>query len=285
MAATANCTTASGTSPARSRPSSPASPRSAAPPSCSPWTRSTAAVVDQVGAKMANLGEIRNRIGLRVPDGFAITAAAAKHFMESSHVQDEINRRLKTLDIDDLEALYTVSSDHPGSDPRRTPARRLEAVDPRSTTRDSPQRHGGRCPGLAAFERPRGRQPARLLRRPVPDPAGRGRGGRHRRLQGIVASKYQSQAIVYRQQRGYRHQDVLMCVGCLAMVDAVASGVAYSRPPKTRAAPGWSSMPRRAWAAGSWTAAPPTIMHACHARAAARGRASTAWPNRRAGPA
>ena len=58
--------------------------------------------VDQVGAKMANLGEIRNRIGLRVPNGFAITAAAARHFMEQSHIQDEINRRLKTLDIDDL---------------------------------------------------------------------------------------------------------------------------------------------------------------------------------------
>ena len=48
---------------------------------------------------------------------------------------------------------------------------------------------------------------------------------------GIVAGKYRSEAIVYRQQRGYRHQDVLMCAGCLAMVDAAASGVVSSRPP------------------------------------------------------
>ncbi len=47
----------------------------------------------------------------------------------------------------------------------------------------------------------------------------------------ILAGKYKSQAIVYRQQRGYRHQDVVMCVGCLAMVEAVVSGVTYSRPP------------------------------------------------------
>jgi pyruvate,water dikinase len=48
----------------------------------------------------------------------------------------------------------------------------------------------------------------------------------------IVASKYRSQAIIYRLQRGYRDQDVSMCVGCLAMVDAVVSGVIYSRSPE-----------------------------------------------------
>ena len=50
----------------------------------------------------------------------------------------------------------------------------------------------------------------------------------------IVAGKYKSQAIVYRMQRGFRHQDVVMCVGCLVMVDAVLSGVTYSRSPTNR---------------------------------------------------
>ena len=62
------------------------------------------------GDKMANLGEVLNRVGQKVPPGFVITAAATQRFMSAGGIQDEINRLLKTLDIDDLEALYTVSA-------------------------------------------------------------------------------------------------------------------------------------------------------------------------------
>ena len=187
-------------------------------------------VVDQVGAKMANLGEIRNRLGLRVPDGFAITAAAAKHFMESSHVQDEINRRLKTLDIDNLEALYAVSSDiqeliraAPLSDDLEQTIRHQYALLADSEGQPVPVSLRSSALGEDSMQGSfAGQYRTRLNVEAAAIPA---------TYKNIVAGKYQSQAIVYRQQRGYRHQDVLMCVGCLAMVDAVAGGVVYSRPP------------------------------------------------------
>jgi pyruvate,water dikinase len=47
----------------------------------------------------------------------------------------------------------------------------------------------------------------------------------------IVASKYSPQAIMYRLNMGFRDEDMAMCVGCMAMVDAVSSGVMYSRDP------------------------------------------------------
>ncbi len=186
--------------------------------------------VDQVGAKMANLGELRNRLGLDVPDGFAITAAAARHFMESSHVQDEINRRLKTLDIDDLEALYTVSSAIQDLIRAAPLPADIEAAILEQYARLA-ERHGGEVP-------------VSLRSSALGEDSLRGSfAGQYRTRLGVdargivdaykevVASKYQSKAIVYRQQRGYRHQDVLMGVGCLAMVDAACSGVAYSGIP------------------------------------------------------
>jgi pyruvate,water dikinase len=186
--------------------------------------------VDEVGAKMANLGELRNRLGMRVPEGFAVTAIAARHFMEASHVYDEIGRRLQTLDCEDLEALYRVSADIQDlirAAPLPTDLDRLlrEHAERLGLSAGAMATVSMRSSALGEDTRPgsfAGQYRTRL-NVPLADITAT--------YKDIVAGKYRSQAIVYREQRGYRHQDVLMCVGCLVMVDAVASGVAYSRPP------------------------------------------------------
>jgi pyruvate,water dikinase len=193
--------------------------------------------VDQVGAKMANLGEVRNRIGLCVPDGFAVTAAAAQHFMETSRIDDEINRRLHVLDMEDLEGLHKASADI------------QDLIRAASLPDDLDRMIREHCARLATGT---GRAVLLAMRssaRGEDSMQGSFAGQYRTRLnvapaeitetyKDIVAGKYRSQAIVYREQRGYPHQDVLMCVGCLTMVDAVAGGVAYSRPPDD---------PRGAW--------------------------------------
>ena len=62
-----------------------------------------------VGGKMANLGEIGNRIGLPVPQGFAITAAAYKRFLESSSLAADLEAKLSEANIQDLDSLKTIS--------------------------------------------------------------------------------------------------------------------------------------------------------------------------------
>ena len=187
--------------------------------------------VDQVGEKMAHLGEVRNRLGLTTPDGFVITAAAAKHFMAANHLQAEINRRLKALDLHNLEQLYTVSAT----------IQKLISTAPLPT--DLAAEITAAYQRLAEKE---GDEPLVALRSSAlgEDTMNVSFAGQYRTqlnvekefiaetYREIVAGKYKSQAIVYREQRGFRHQDVLMCVGCLTMVQATISGVAYSRAPE-----------------------------------------------------
>jgi len=66
---------------------------------------------DRVGSKVANLGEIQNRIAIPVPHGFAISSYAFKVFMEHNDFINKINERLSTLSINDLEALNATSKE------------------------------------------------------------------------------------------------------------------------------------------------------------------------------
>ncbi len=193
-------------------------------------------LVDQVGEKLANLGEIRNRVGLRVPEGFAVTAAASRRFLEAAQLQDEINRRLKTLDVDDLEVLDSTSNAIQKLIGSASLPEDLERAIQDGYGRLATKMGGEPLVSLRSSALGEDSRQASF--------AGQYRthlGVRRERLtdtyKEIVAGKYRSQAIVYRQQRGYRHQDVLMCVGCLAMVDAAASGVASSRPADDPRAP------------------------------------------------
>ncbi|MDO9042466.1 MAG: PEP/pyruvate-binding domain-containing protein [Desulfocapsaceae bacterium] len=189
-----------------------------------------AGMVDQVGEKMANLGEVRNRVGLRTPDGFVITAAAGRHFTQANDLEVEINRRLKGLDFDNMEELYTVSAGIQALIVNAPLPKDLEEAilahhQQVVTDKDSELLVALRSSALGE------------------DSSNVSFAGQYRTqlnvsrefvgqaYKEIMAGKYKSQVIVYRQQRGYRHQDVHMCVGCLHMVDAVVSGVLYSRAP------------------------------------------------------
>ena len=64
--------------------------------------------VPLVGGKNASLGEMfqkLSKVGIKVPNGFAITAAAYKYFIEKAGLVDEIKKTLEGLDTHNIEDL------------------------------------------------------------------------------------------------------------------------------------------------------------------------------------
>ena len=51
----------------------------------------------------------------------------------------------------------------------------------------------------------------------------------------MLASAYEPEVLFYRQSLGFEESDPAVAVGCMVMVEALASGVAFSRDPRGEA--------------------------------------------------
>ncbi len=185
---------------------------------------------DLVGSKMANLGEIRNKMGVPVPEGFIISASAYERFIEFNGIRAEINRRIQTLAPDNIEILHRVSSE-------------IQQLVMNGTVPDDVSSEI-----MASFDRLElklDRKIAVSMRSSAfgEDELNASFAGQYRSVlnvkrefllyayKEVIASKYTLQAISYRLNRGFRDEDIPMSVGCMEMVDAVSGGVIYSRDP------------------------------------------------------
>jgi len=187
-------------------------------------------MTEVAGSKMANLGEAKNRIHLKVPAGFVITSSAFKRFMDYNSLQVEIDRKLQSIDSDDIEDLYAFSAEIQQLVIRSRIPDDLEAAI-RGAWEDLEAESGGKIT-VALRSSALGE-----------DAEGSSFAGQYRSelnvsfehvfqaYKEVIASKYSLQAITYRMNKGFRDEDILMCVGCLVMVDAISGGVTYSRSP------------------------------------------------------
>lgn len=187
-------------------------------------------LIDQVGSKIANLGEVRNRIHLKVSDGFAITARAYQRFMAHNDLQLEIDRRIQATNVDRLDQLHRLSSD-------------LQQLIIRSAI--PPDLDAAIREQYKRLEREEGKRVTVAMRSSAlgEDLSETSFAGQYRSelnvgpehikeaYKEIVASKYGLPAMTYRLNRGILDETVAMCVGCMVMVDAVSGGVMYSRNP------------------------------------------------------
>ncbi len=184
--------------------------------------------VDSVGGKSAQLGELRGKLGLPVPEGFAVSAWAYKRFVDANDLQARITDHIRSLDVRRLEDLERASRSiqemvTQGEIPSDL-ADALTAAAGELETRSGSDRFSLRSSALgedallsfagqyATFLGVRGEE---LL-------------DRYRQ---VLAGKFSPQAIYYLLSHELRETDMAMGVACVAMVDAAASGVVYSRDP------------------------------------------------------
>lgn len=180
---------------------------------------------DEVGGKLAQLGDLSNRLHLRTPDGFAITTAAFFAFMTRNGLLAQAQRGMQNWDGTDkgLRELSELMQRgiHDAPLPWGLVAQINAMVDVLGMRRKQPLRLALRSSawgedGDASFAG----QYATELNVP-PDRVVEA-------YKNVIASVYSVEAWRYRLDRGFRETEVAMAVGCQLMADSRASGVLYT---------------------------------------------------------
>lgn len=190
-----------------------------------PYGAVTRHMVDWVGGKNAHLGELTGLPGLRVPPGFAVTTAGYELFLAEAGLEAVVRRAAMDLDPDDPDSTRRVSEavQHAFLRAALPPALERAILDAcaalpgdgplalRSSAigEDGELSYAGQY--LTALNVPR----ADVLET----------------YKRVLASLFTPRAIAYRLHQGVNAADLAMSVGVLGMIDARASGVAYSRHP------------------------------------------------------
>jgi pyruvate,water dikinase len=196
----------------------------------------TGADVGLVGGKNASLGEMIGALkekGIRVPDGFATTATAYRHFLNANELPDRIRHELDAMASGEqsLEETGAAIREHVRgatipdemADAIRTGYRTLSAaydteaadvaVRSSATAEDLPD---------ASFA---GQQESYLDVRGIEDVLAA--------CKRCFASLFTDRAIAYREKQGFDHTKVALSVGIQKMVRADTSGVLFTIDPET----------------------------------------------------
>ena len=189
--------------------------------------------VDKVGGKNASLGEMISQLahsGVRVPGGFATTAAAFRDFLAHDGIDSRIHQALDTLDVDDVNALARAGEQIRGWILGASLPERLEA-DLRKSYATIVGAQGDKVSFAVRSS---------ATAEDLPDASFAGQQESFLNIRGIdhilqavretFASLYTDRAIAYRVHKGFTHADVALSVGVQRMVrsDTGASGVMFT---------------------------------------------------------
>ncbi len=188
----------------------------------------------RVGGKNASLGEMIGnlaKLGVSVPGGFATTSFAFQQFIAQSGLADRIQKKLATLDVDDVAALARA-----GTEIRQWVIQTPLIADFDQAVRAAYAKlcsHAG-VPDSAVAVR------SSATAEDLPDASFAGQQETFLNVTGaddvvlkikeVFASLYNDRAIAYRVHHGYKHEDVFLSAGVQLMIrsDVGASGVLFT---------------------------------------------------------
>ena len=188
--------------------------------------------VEKVGGKNASLGEMISELrdaGIRVPGGFATTAAAFREFIAHNDLEKRIAARLQTLDIDDVSELARAGTEIRGwiANAPLHPALSTELAAAYGRLADA-------SPGATWAVR------SSATAEDLPEASFAGQQETFLNISGldnilnaiseVFASLYNDRAIAYRVHQGFAHGEVAVSAGIQRMVrsDLGASGVMFT---------------------------------------------------------
>ena len=195
-----------------------------------PYRLITDDFTDVVGAKNANLAEIKNLLGLKAPEGFAITIQAFRAFMEYNRLQEKMDalnaawqkgdasknqaaEEIRRLILEGTvpqplqkEINKSLDNLYQGVNPEEV----LLALRSSATSEDTEHTFAGQY--LSLLNEPR----ENILQA----------------YKSILASLYSDSVMEYRRQKELMDYQDSMAVACQLIVDAKVSGVLYTLDPR-----------------------------------------------------
>jgi len=190
--------------------------------------------IENVGGKNASLGEMYSSLsqrGVRIPNGFAITAGGYRHFIEHNNLQTLIDSVLDKLDInniDDLTRTGALIREHIMH--ANMPDDLINEI--HQAYKELSEEYQMDNPDVAV------RSSATAEDLPTASFAGqqdsylniRGERNLISTCRQVFASLYTNRAISYREQHGFKHAEVALSIGIQKMVrsDLATSGVMFS---------------------------------------------------------
>ncbi len=193
-----------------------------------PFEKLDLGMARQVGSKCANLGELKNRVGLPIPNGFSISAYGYKLFIENNRLHDTIQQKIQAIDIKNYELLERISG---------------EIQEIIKTSELPGELKNKIAVALEQLHKDNGKSLFSVRSSALGEDTQFSFAGQYASYLNVhkeqiiacyldvMASQFTPRAMYYYLCQGLKHDELAMSVACMKMVNAVAAGVIYTVNP------------------------------------------------------